>query len=391
MGETKRSCNYYGVANGRIPGIYTTWSGCSEQVDKFSAQCYAGFDTLEECIDFMKARDQHNEESIYVFGPRGGRYSLQEWIRKYGIDRPDKDTMSDMSMCDIPLMVNLPDINNASEGDVRPTVRPTDDIIMQPLLAYIHYALQSGTAENIKRVVTGHFTGETIMEAKEVLFDRCDNTVIGNIKLRREGDTRSRAEINFSDIMTAMVKLDKSDTMPIFVVPSYQLHAIPRSCPEEVNFISIIDRLSQLESKWKECQEQVINTLCQNNDMKERIDKLERSSRPTYSSVTSGTSVQPMTSRGQGPQQSRGVSTRRSDQHITAQHLNDNNRKDPPNNRSALSKNGDNFNTGQTISVPELSVRNAVSMDNIDAISERSDASAVSGYQYQRHYVKKLQ
>jgi hypothetical protein len=80
MTDKKDNYSYCGVAKGRIPGTYTTWSGLKEQVDRFSSECHAGHDTLKECIDFMTVIGQFKEDSMHVYGPHGGRYSLQDWI-----------------------------------------------------------------------------------------------------------------------------------------------------------------------------------------------------------------------------------------------------------------------------------------------------------------------
>ena len=141
----RKGNNYYGVARGRVPGIYTTWSGCNDQVDKFPSECYAGFEGLAACVDFMTSRGESNEESLYVYGPRGGRYSIQDWKRKQGKISYDKEDMSNPQLNDCPLVVNLPDIEGETGyHDVRPKIT-TSDIILQPLLAYTHCALQAGT------------------------------------------------------------------------------------------------------------------------------------------------------------------------------------------------------------------------------------------------------
>ena len=76
--------NYYAVAKGRTPGMYTTWAQCQEQTDKLSGECHAGFTALKECATFMKTNDIFNDEScINVYGPRGKKYSLREWTRKH--------------------------------------------------------------------------------------------------------------------------------------------------------------------------------------------------------------------------------------------------------------------------------------------------------------------
>ena len=82
-----------------------------------------------------------------------------------------------------------------------------------------------------------------------------------------------------------MRKLDKAVVMPIFAVPSHQLHAIPRSHPEELHSMSVVERLYQMESKISQCQELIDTTVCRNIHITERMDKLEQNQRPSYSSV----------------------------------------------------------------------------------------------------------
>ena len=45
------------------------------------------------------------------------------------------------------------------------------EFILEPLLAYILFSLQSSTSENISKAVLGHFTPEQIFNAKEVLWE----------------------------------------------------------------------------------------------------------------------------------------------------------------------------------------------------------------------------
>ena len=59
------------------------------------------------------------------------------------------------------------------------------EFILEPLLAYILFSLQSSTSENISKAVLGHFTPKQIFNAKEVLWGECDVKVIGQ-KIRRQ-------------------------------------------------------------------------------------------------------------------------------------------------------------------------------------------------------------
>jgi viroplasmin and RNaseH domain-containing protein len=68
-GNSHRKKDYYAVAIGRKTGIFTDWSLCNEQVDRFSGNCYAGFDTTDECVQFIKAKKgiAHDQGIIMVY------------------------------------------------------------------------------------------------------------------------------------------------------------------------------------------------------------------------------------------------------------------------------------------------------------------------------------
>lgn len=53
---------FYAVRKGRIPGIYETWSECSQQVIRFKGAEYKSFDNKEDAEKFI------NEEKIELIG-----------------------------------------------------------------------------------------------------------------------------------------------------------------------------------------------------------------------------------------------------------------------------------------------------------------------------------
>jgi len=167
--------SYYGVVNGRIPGIYTTWALCQQQTDRFSSECHAGFDTLSECVVFMTANGKYTEDSINVFGSRGGKYTLQDWIKKH--------ESSDTGHHSQPLQVLLPPETPCCD-QTNPTSSEPQTIILQPILTYIHSGLMSGTADSTRKAVLGYFTNDAIVDAKHILYDKVDKTIIGDIKHR---------------------------------------------------------------------------------------------------------------------------------------------------------------------------------------------------------------
>ena len=50
---------YYVVLNGRIPGIYSTWTECNQQVFKYKNAKYKSFKLLNQ------AEEYYNTETIY--------------------------------------------------------------------------------------------------------------------------------------------------------------------------------------------------------------------------------------------------------------------------------------------------------------------------------------
>ena len=242
----------------------------------------------------------------------------------------------------------------------------------------MHYKLE--LLRNIKRAITGYYAEADIVEAKHVLFEKCDALVIGPIKERRDGDSRSRVDAHVQDIISAMNKLDKANTMPTFAIPSNLLYSIPKSQPEELNNISVIDRLAQLENKWTKCQELLDKSLCQNINLQDRVDKLEQTCRPSYSSVVSVSTPPTIVPGPLHVNVARPV-TQQPVQHQTV-------RKAPPDKDRRLPYVHDVRNHVESIPRDFLRpldnpIHKTGSMDNV------SDSGA-SGYQYQNQYQKKL-
>ena len=121
-------------------------------------------------------------------------------------------------------------------------------IIFDPLLAYIQASLPSGTAENVKNAVLGHFTLEEIIKAKNELWSKCDDA-IGEKSKRRGSATRQEKEAHLFDIINALSILDRKNQLPTIAVSAADLHRIPRSHPEELNPISQVYRLNRLEAR----------------------------------------------------------------------------------------------------------------------------------------------
>ena len=108
------------MAIGRVPGIYKTWYMANTQVEGFSSACYGGFDDIQECVDFMIAKGDFNEDTMHVYGQRGGQYTLRNWQRKLGVkNNEDKSTPPSSEGC-------VPAAPPSSEGCV-PAAPPSSE------------------------------------------------------------------------------------------------------------------------------------------------------------------------------------------------------------------------------------------------------------------------
>lgn len=163
---------------------------------------------------------------------------------------------------------------NESDGDSEPRSAPhgRQMVIIEPLLSYIWYSMQSGTQESVKLAVVAHFTVEQIAAAKDILWVNCDNTIIGEKQRRRDTVSRNVREAHVTDIMTALTKLSRSDNLPTLAIDALNLKLIPRSRPEELNNISLVDRLNKLEGMINSLQDITDRIMCENMTIKEKLE-----------------------------------------------------------------------------------------------------------------------
>ena len=164
---------------------------------------------------------------------------------------------------------------NPGKGPEMSNKFPSDkssELLLQPLLAYILFSLQSGSVDKVKLAVIGYFTDQQIHDAKESLWAHCGPSVIGKKQQRRNNNSRSIKEANTLDIINALNALDKENKLPIIVVDYMSLGIIPRSHPEELSDISLCDRLNKLESRMNSMLKAVDSSVAMNLDLQQKMD-----------------------------------------------------------------------------------------------------------------------
>ena len=146
-------------------------------------------------------------------------------------------------------------------------------LILNPLLAYVISSMHSGSNDNIKHVVSGHFCASDITTAKNDLWDHCDTNIIGEKQKRKDSSSRSEKDANIQDILHALTKLDNINKIPPVAIPALDLHKIPRFHPEEFVTVSVLERLLSVENKLKNLQDSVDISICGNLQLKDKVEE----------------------------------------------------------------------------------------------------------------------
>ena len=109
---------------------------------------------------------------------------------------------------------------------------------------------------------------------------------------RRTSLLRSEKDAHVEDILDALNKLDESQKRPRILIDAHHLSKIPRSHPEELNDISLLDRLNQLEQKMADHGTTLDKYIGQNMVLNDKVEELTKKHTPTYAAVASDTKQQ---------------------------------------------------------------------------------------------------
>lgn len=135
------------------------------------------------------------------------------------------------------------------------------------------FAQQSATTEHVRNAALGYFTLEQVLDAKNALWVKCGTETIGEKQRRKDSTTRPEKEAHLQDILNALSKPDRANKLPVIGLYAHDLHTIPRSHPEELNDICLVDRLNRLEKRLTSLQEVVDRTVSENIWIKEKLDQ----------------------------------------------------------------------------------------------------------------------
>lgn len=122
-------------------------------------------------------------------------------------------------------------------------------LIHSELLCFMQHYSQSCSPDKIKRVVMCFYDNEQIMQAKDILWQKCGEKLKEYVR-RRTTTQRSMEEANIADIWEALDDLDRQNYAVNFY--AVDLSKVPKHCPEDINELAMIERISALERKFEE-------------------------------------------------------------------------------------------------------------------------------------------
>ena len=133
----------------------------------------------------------------------------------------------------------------------------SDKIHINELLSYVSYYIHNSSLNNIKKIISDFYTHDEIISSKKILWNLCEPD-LGPYIERKSTDKRTSLEANLNDVFEAFSKLDSIDKMPIFA--ARELNRLPNSRqPEELNIVSMINRIAKLEEKLVVTNELVLS------------------------------------------------------------------------------------------------------------------------------------
>ena len=160
--------------------------------------------------------------------------------------------------------------NNVPNDDS--SSRSTPNIVLDPVLAYMHAGLNSGSVDSTVKAALSCFPRDVIEAAKDILYAECCTSTRPK---RIDSETRTATEADLYDIVSVMRNLDSIPDPPIFAVPSTKLASLPRSRPEELLSISIAERMSVIEEQYAKLKDLTDSLILNKLDHSFRLKRLE--------------------------------------------------------------------------------------------------------------------
>ena len=150
-------------------------------------------------------------------------------------------------------------------------------VILNGLLQWVDTQRRTTASDIWKAVIIKHFTQEEITMAKNLLWDTCDENIIGKL-INRQGSNKSQTEIE--DIEAALSKLAEKQVMPLYVATSTMVMQNPKSPDNQIiacpNFEEIKKQIDQLDKKHDRTVSKTDQGSKKVDEVLKRLDSIDR-------------------------------------------------------------------------------------------------------------------
>ena len=124
------------------------------------------------------------------------------------------------------------------------------------LLSYSSHYINNSNIQNIKKIIVNFYDNDEVLTAKKLLWE-LKSDFLGPYNERKSTVNRSSSEANLNDIFDGLQTLDTIDQIPNFVAKN--IDKIPERQPEEINIVSLLNRINKIEKKTTEYENTLSN------------------------------------------------------------------------------------------------------------------------------------
>lgn len=127
-----------------------------------------------------------------------------------------------------------------------------DIVLVNNVLAYINEYRQNSSKRKMQVACMKHFDDQEVVDAKTYLYEELADC-LGPMQNRHDSNLRSKAEQCVVDIYDAFKEVDTKDVVYTCAAP--HIAKLPKFGPEELEYVSAIDRIIQLEARMDMCEQ----------------------------------------------------------------------------------------------------------------------------------------
>ena len=124
-----------------------------------------------------------------------------------------------------------------------------DKVIINAVLAFTAYGLDTGSVANVQKILNETFSLEEVKSASTTLWELCHEGYLPAMKNRQTTARRSEQQAIVCDLVEWLQILTKLDKRPSLVVNVNGLVHIPKFKIEEINETALCEKIIRMETK----------------------------------------------------------------------------------------------------------------------------------------------